>query len=202
MQKNKTSKEIITILKSGGVGVIPTDTIFGIIGDAKNKKTVERIYKVRKRNPQKPCIILISKITELKDFGVMVDKEVASILKRIWPDKVTVILPVSKEKQKELQYLHRGTNSLAFRLPAKKSLSTLVSKTGPLIAPSANFEGETPAQNLTEAKACFGQEVDFYLKGKTNTKASTIVKLENQKLLLLREGAVPFTRLKSKIGLK
>ncbi len=59
----KTSKkftvEIEKILKSGGIGVIPTDTIYGLVGSALNKKAVRRIYQLRQRNPKKPLIILI-----------------------------------------------------------------------------------------------------------------------------------------------
>ena len=50
---------IVTTLRNGGVGVVPTDTIYGIVGSALNPKTVARIYKLRRRNPKKPMIILI-----------------------------------------------------------------------------------------------------------------------------------------------
>lgn len=202
MQRKKTTKEIVSIIKKGGVGVMPTDTIFGIVGSALAQNTVERIYRLRKRNPKKPCIILIASMSELKEFGAYLTQQDTLILKKIWPDKVTVVLPVSKEKQKELRYLHRGTNALAFRLPKKKSLQTLLQETGPLIAPSANFEGERPAQNLKEARGYFMDEVDFYVAGKTTKQASTILKIDKGEVVLLREGTVNFPRLKARISLK
>jgi len=114
-------------LLKGGIGVLPTDTIYGLVGPALSKKTVEKIYKTRKRDPKKPLIILISDLDDLKRFSVRIDKESRSLLKKLWPGKISVILPC---KDKRFKYLHRGTESLAFRLPAKKSLRRLIKKTG------------------------------------------------------------------------
>jgi L-threonylcarbamoyladenylate synthase len=58
------------LLKEGAIGVIPTDTIYGICTSAFNRKSVEKVYKLRKRNPNKPCIILISSLEDLKKFNI------------------------------------------------------------------------------------------------------------------------------------
>ena len=65
------NSELVKILKTGGVGVIPTDTIYGLVGSALNKKTVERVYKLRHRNSKKPMIILIGEISDLKKLGIV-----------------------------------------------------------------------------------------------------------------------------------
>jgi L-threonylcarbamoyladenylate synthase len=85
--------------------------------------------------------------------------------------------------------LHRGTKTLAFRLPSSQSLRTLLIETGPLIAPSANPEGQAPAQNITEAKKYFGDLVDFYLDGgEIHGKASKVIKLHKDgSIHILRE---------------
>lgn len=61
---------LINTLKEGGVAVMPTDTIYGIVGQALNKDTVLRIYNLKKRAPEKPCIILIGDIEQLKLFSI------------------------------------------------------------------------------------------------------------------------------------
>ncbi|OJI08730.1 MAG: hypothetical protein COV08_03170 [Candidatus Vogelbacteria bacterium CG10_big_fil_rev_8_21_14_0_10_49_38] len=61
-------------------------------------------------------------------------------------------------------YLHRGTQTLAFRLPARDDLRALLRQTGPLVAPSANPEGYPPATNLFETQAYFGDQVSFYIE--------------------------------------
>jgi L-threonylcarbamoyladenylate synthase len=179
---------IIKILKTGGVGVMPTDTIYGLLGSALNEKTVERIYRVRQRQPDKPLIILVSSLADLKLFGVKLDKNTVDILDKYWPGKISVILLCSLKK---FDYLHRGTKNLAFRLPKNKWLQDLLKKTGPLVAPSANPEGLSPAKNVTEAKKYFGEQVDFYQVGKiSSSQSSTLIEIANGKIKVLREGAV------------
>lgn len=182
--------EIIKIIKDGGIGVLPTDTMYGIVGSAFNKKTVERIYEVRKRNKTKPLIILISSISDLKKFGVKNVPE--KFLKTLWPDKITVILPC---KQKKFEYLHRGTKKLAFRMPKDKWLQRFLAESGPMVAPSANIEGEKPSKNIKDAQKYFGANVDFYLdKGPMPIIPSTIIEiLGNDDVMgikIVREGAV------------
>ena len=73
------------LLAKGGVGVIPTDTIYGIVGPALRKDAVERIYRLRKRDPGKPMIILISSADELSKFGIEPTPEALKVLQRVWP---------------------------------------------------------------------------------------------------------------------
>ncbi len=176
-------------LNAGKIGVIPTDTIYGIVGQALNKDAVERIYAVRKRNPSKPMIILISSAKDLELFGIETDEKLKPIISQFWPGKVSVILPISNDYYSEkLAYLHRGTNTLAFRLPEEKKLADLLSQTGPLVAPSANIEGMPPAKTIEEAKNYFGDQVDFYLDGgKMESPPSKLIKIENGKIIELRK---------------
>jgi len=163
------------ILKNNGIGIVPTDTLYGIVGSAFSKKAVERIYTVKGRTATKPFIILISSLGDIKDFSIALSAEQKKFLNSVWPGKVSVIIPCPIKK---FEYLHRGTQSLAFRLPRKKTLIGLLKKTGPLVAPSANREGEAPAQNVSEAKKYFSDAVDFYSAGGTKKgKPSKIVSL-------------------------
>ncbi len=180
-------EEITEILKKGEVGIIPTDTIYGIVGSALNQKTVEKIYQIRKRSPNKPFIILISSIDELKKFKIFLDKKTNQFLKKNWPNPLSVILPCD---DKQFEYLHRGQKSLAFRLPNNEFLQNLLQLTGPLVAPSANFEGEPPATTLEEAKKYFKDSPDFYIDGGIlKSQASTLIKFNPKgKTEILRQG--------------
>ena len=177
-------KSIIKILKDGGAGILATDTIYGIVGSAMLPKTVERIFKLKKRNKKKPLIVLISDIKDLNLFKIKLNSKQKEILKKVWPGKVSVILSC---KSKKLKYLHRGTESLAFRLPKKKNLCELLKQTGPLVAPSANLEGKPHAKNIKEAKKYFGDKIDFYLDSGTKTGSSSrLIKIVNGKIIVLR----------------
>lgn len=177
--------QAVKILKTGGVGVLLTDTLYGLVGQALNKKAVTKIYDIKGRNNKKPLIILISSIKELNLFGIKVDIETQKILESYWPGPVSIILPCYLKK---FEYLHRGTGTLAFRLPRKESLIEIIKRTGPLVAPSANPEGLPPAKNITEAKRYFGDTVDFYLAGgRSKGNPSTIVSLNNGEMVTIRK---------------
>ena len=75
--------DIIKILKKGGVGVIPTDTLYGLVGSAFSKKAINRIYKIKNRDKNKKLIVLISSIKDLKKFKINIDKEEIKIAKSI-----------------------------------------------------------------------------------------------------------------------
>lgn len=180
-------EQIVSILKNGGIGVIPTDTIYGIVGSALKEKTVERIYDLRKRAKDKPMIILISDLKDLELFNIHLDSKQKELLDSIWPNQVSVILPCPEMK---LTYLHRGKKSLAFRLPNNDFLRKLLALTGPLVAPSANFEAEAPAMTIPDAMYYFAQEIEFYLDcGKLESSPSTLIEIDGDRLNVLRQGS-------------
>jgi L-threonylcarbamoyladenylate synthase len=182
-----TDRKLIQIIKDGGVGVLPTDTLYGLVGSALLPETVKRIYKIKKRNPRSPFIILIDSIRDLNLFSVKLEKEAEKFLQKNWPGQISVVLPCPS---KDFFYLHRGTKTLAFRLPKKDNLRNLIKKTGPLVAPSANPEGAKPAENISEAKKYLAKTVDFYIAGKKlKSLPSTLVRMERGKVSILREGA-------------
>lgn len=175
-------------LKRGDVGVMPTDTVYGIVASAMIPESVERVYKIRERNIHKPCIILIPDVNSLSKFSVPLSTPCMRKLEKLWPGAVSVILECSEEKY---SYLHREMKTLAFRVPAEKWLRKFLAISGPIVAPSANLEGENPATTLEEAKGYFKDLVDFYIDGgKSNTVPSTLVQCVNGTVKVIRKGAV------------
>jgi L-threonylcarbamoyladenylate synthase len=188
-----TIKDLGKQLKNGSIAVIPTDTQYGIVTSATNQQSVEKIYQLRKRSTDKPLIVLIQTIQDIKNLGISIDPNQESILKKLWPNPVSIIIPTPNEN---LRYLHRGKNSIAFRLPKTDWLQKLLSISGPLVAPSANFEGEKPAATIEEAEMYFGDQIDFYLDdGDKTGRSSTIIKLLPANFELIREGDFKITSL-------
>lgn len=180
-------KNIVNKLKEGKIGVLPTDTVYGIHASALKPEAVKRVYKLKEREEGKPFIILVSDIADLENyFGIGTTANMKDFLENTWPARLSVIFPV---KTKKLKYLHRGMGSLAFRLPAKSNLVGLIKKTGPLISTTVNVSGEVPAKNIKEAKKLFGDRLDFYVdEGDLEGKSSTLIKFENGEPVVLRQG--------------
>lgn len=173
------------MLREGEVGVMPTDTLYGVVASALCEEAVLRVYALKKRSPAKPCIILIASLADLTQFGVSLNEKQREALSKYWPGPVSIVLACGKDVP---EYLHRGTHTLAFRLPADEKLVAFLQKSGPLIAPSANPEGFPPASTVVEAKEYFGTAVDFYIDGGTRAgKPSTLIALaENGEAAVLR----------------
>ena len=188
------------LLRKGGVGILATDTIYGVVGSALKPKTVARIYRLRKRSLKKPMIILIGSVRDLKKFGIVPSLAAQKILKRFWPGlaprsqgdfsgPVSIILDLPQRANivRQFRYLHRGTGTLAFRLPKPVWLRKLLARTGPLVAPSANWEGHPPAKTIAGAQRYFGTRVDFYIdSGPRRGKPSKLVQIKAEKAVVLR----------------
>lgn len=169
-------------LNNGEVGVIRTDTLYGLLARAADEAAVSKVYDLKSRTESKSPIVLIADISELFDS---IDDSTRQLLESVWPGAVSVILPSSKAPL----WIRRGNDSVAYRMPANEPLRKLLRQTGPLIAPSANPEGQPPAMDINEAKEYFHETVDFYIDD-----GRVIDAAPSQLLLLKPDGEV--TRLR------
>lgn len=179
-QINNISDDFI----SGKIGVLPTDTIYGIHASATNFDAVEKIYTVKTRDKDKPFIILVNSIEGVSNFGVKLNPQICSILETRWPGPTTIVLPCTADG---LEYLHRGHFTLGFRHPNNQFLNKLLEISGPLVSTSANISGYAPVDNIKTAKDILGDKVDFYVdSGKLVSAPSEVYKYENNVLIKLR----------------
>ena len=179
----KSYEEAAKLLKTEEVGVIPSDTLYGFSCSAFCKKCVERIYRIKNRDFDKPFIILIPSIESLSRFNIDITTN-REVLEKHWPGPVSIILDCPSE---ELSYLHRGTKTLAFRMPKNEKLVDLLKESGPIVSTSLNISGEDPVENIKDAEKLFGKKVDFYLdRGIRTGKPSKIIKMEDGKEIIIR----------------
>jgi len=178
-------KEIRSTLLNGGIAVIATDTLYGIVARAEDAQAVERVYSVRGRDKKKPCIVLISDKNDLALFNIALSEKQRAFLEGVWPGKMSVVLPC---RDKRFAHIHRGVETIAFRLPAHDGLLALIRETGPLIAPSANPAGLEVAHTIAEARSYFGASVDAYCDdGALFGQPSMLVSLVGDKVKTLRQ---------------
>jgi L-threonylcarbamoyladenylate synthase len=175
---SRLSDDAAELLRRRKIGVLLTDTIYGVVGSALSKQVVERIYEVKGRDDGKPLIVLLASLADLAHFRVNPTAQEKRIVRKILREAkrpTTVILPVIWKRS---EYLHRGTERFRFRIPGPGALRRFLTKTGPLVAPSANPQGEAPAENIRQAMAYFGDRVDFYVDSGTNRgKPSRLVEI-------------------------
>lgn len=178
---------VVTRLLEGAVGVLPTDTVYGLAAKAANQNSVDRLYALKERD-SKPGTLVAADIDQLLELGLT--RRYLIAVADYWPNPLSIVLPAPAE----LAGLTQGQGTLAVRIPADQKLRQLLAKTGPLITTSANRPGETTAVNLAEAEAVFGNRVDFYVEGGdyTNREPSTVIRVVDDAIEVLRPGAVKF----------
>lgn len=170
----------IKALNYGGVVMMPTDTVYGLVVRVDDKNAVEKICRLKQRKPI-PGTILASNKTQIENLGI--DGTLLSVADKYWPGPVSVVFPVEDNN-----HLHQGLNSIAIRIPDILWLRKLIEETGPLMTSSANLSGSTVLESVEEAKVVFKSNVDHYLDGGSIVgRPSKIIKIDdNGKETILR----------------
>jgi L-threonylcarbamoyladenylate synthase len=179
-----TDSHLVDLLKNGGVGVLPTDTVYGLVCSASNKDAVERLYRLKSRE-KKPGVLIAANADQVSDFGFSL--QAVKEARRFWPG-VSVILPLGEG----MSYLHQGVGAIAVRAVAHSDLCVFLQKNGLLLTSSANLPGQPPASTIEEAQAYFGDAVDFYVDGGdlSGRKSSTLIRVEQGRGKVLRQGSL------------
>lgn len=181
-----SSHTAIQILNGGGVGVMPTDTVYGLVARAHDPKAVARLYALKNRT-HKPGTIIAANTEQLIKLGV--EERHINKVKRWWPGPVSVIFPVNPR----FAYLHQGLGDMPIRIVADERVRKILEQTGPLATSSANQPGKPSAVTVTEAWNYFHNTIDFYVDGGdlSDRTSSTIIKLtEGGGFQTIREGTV------------
>jgi len=191
---------VATVLRRGGIVVVPTNTVYGIIGRATDADVVRRIFEIKERPTDKPLPVFVSDIAMARECAEVSDR-VVPFLERVWMNttndfagKVTVVL---KKKEGMLpDVLTAGGETVGMRVPQDRFLRDLLVRCGePLVQTSANISGEESARSADEVVRMFegrSLQPDYVIDGgAVSGVASTVVDLTGVSPRILRDGAVP-----------
>ena len=178
------------LLLSDKVIAFPTETVFGLGAISSSEKAFNNLVKVKNRTPDKPFTLMCSNVEQIKKFAV-VDEVSAKLIKKFMPGSITLILKVLPNVPK---YITLGTEFIGVRIPENKELIDLIDYVGePLLVPSANKSGDAPALTHEQVKEIFDKEISACVKGTVNKSVpSTIVKVDNGIISLLRNGPIKY----------
>jgi len=187
--KNLTTDEALDIILAGGVGVLPTDTLYGLVAKASDPKAVERLYALKNRE-KKPGTLIAANTEQLAELGL--PKNVLDKVAPLWPNPLSIVMPVEG-----LVYLHQGLGDIPVRVVLDEATKDLLLKTGPLMTSSANTPGDPSSTTIKMAEDYFGDTVDFYVDGGdlSARQPSTIIGFKNGEITVFREGAISKERL-------
>lgn len=148
-------RKIAEIIKKGGLVIFPTDTVYGILADARNKKAVEKIFKIKKRPKTKPLAIFV-KDADMAEKYAFINEKQRKFLEKNWPGKLTVIL---KSKNKLVEGVETKDETIGIRMPDYKSIDLLFEKIDfPMVQTSANISGKEATTRIKEILGQFKGE--------------------------------------------
>jgi len=174
----------------GGLVVFPTDTVYGVGGDAFNQFATSRIFEVKARPRSMPLPVLVSRPRQAWALCSEVPRAAAELAAAFWPGGLTLILPEADGLSLDLG---DTKGRIAVRMPAHDDLIELIAMVGPLAATSANLSGLDTPVTVKEIRAQLGDGVSVYLDGGAGATVdvpSTIVDVTRRRPKVVREGAV------------
>lgn len=200
-----TRAEVLNVLHSGGVVILPTETVYGVAARADRPEAVNRLYAIKGRDFDKPLALCVSGMDAAKHY-VTFDRLAKRMAKKFWPGPLTLVLPArdpslfTRLAPQLYSTAPDGTPTIAIRCPDAiwRTETTFAKIEYPVALTSANRSGEPAPTKASQASKSLGYEVDdmLLLDDCPMEEASTIVSLAESPPRLLREGALPLSALK------
>lgn len=183
--------EAAAIIGSGGLVAVPTETVYGLAADATNDAAVARIFEAKGRPQFNPLIIHVADAAMAHRY-VTFSPVAAKLAGHFWPGPLTLVMPRREDSAVSL-LVSAGLDTIAVRAPNHELAQALIKKVDrPLAAPSANRSGAISPTTPAHVRASLGENLDMVLDGGPCPIGleSTIVKVEGEKVSLLRSGGL------------
>lgn len=185
-------KQAARVIKNGGLIVFPTKGLYGLGADIHNTDAVKKIFDVKKRELDKPILILIKDISQVSVYCKNVPKKIFSLMEKFWPGDITFVLEAS---DKTPGILNANSGKIGVRVPAHPFPQKLLQELDcPITGTSANISEMEPAENIDELQDKIIEDTDLVIDagrlGNKEKTPSTIVYACNNEIKVLREGRI------------
>ncbi|MCR5685691.1 MAG: threonylcarbamoyl-AMP synthase [Lachnospiraceae bacterium] len=195
--------EAADILRNGGLVAFPTETVYGLGGDARNPEASAKIYAAKGRPSDNPLIVHIAEVSELDgvcgwDGSVQpgIRETALTLAQRFWPGPLTMVLPRGSSIPKQTT---GGLDTVAVRLPSHPVARMLIKAAGlPVAAPSANLSGRPSTTKAEHVIEDLSGRIDMIIDSGSSQIGleSTIVDLTCSPPLILRPGYISIEQLR------
>ena len=184
-------EEIANAIKEGKLIIFPTDTVYGIGTNAYNEEACKKIYEIKGRPSCKPLIILISDTSMIEDLVENISPKEQKIIEKFWPGPLTI--KFKKRKGILPDIISAGDEYVRIRLIKNGLIYKIIEKAEvPVVAPSANISGHPTGIKIDNIIKELGGKVDYILDcgDYKSDEPSTIVQVEDEKVVVIREGKI------------
>lgn len=179
---------VVDVIENGGLVIMPTDTIYGIIGDATNEDVIKKVFNLKKREGSKAMLMLVSDIDMLKEYVTDISDDEQKLIESFWPGPLTIIF----KKKNVSDLLTGGLDTVGIRCPNDERLLNIIMKLGrPILSTSVNVSGDLQAISIDVIDESILSNVDYVIDdGECNKVASTIVVVNDGNFKVLRDGEI------------
>jgi L-threonylcarbamoyladenylate synthase len=191
---------VIELLNNQNIVSIPTETVYGLAGNAFSDKAIERIFKLKNRPLYNPLIVHLKSIEQLSQVAIDIPAKAMALAQQFWPGPLTLVL---KKQSHISDLITAGKNTVAVRVPNHPLTLELLNKLNfPLAAPSANPFGCISPTKAIHVFNYFENELDAILDGGDCDSGieSTIIGFEEEMPILYRLGSISLEEIKNAIG--
>jgi tRNA threonylcarbamoyl adenosine modification protein (Sua5/YciO/YrdC/YwlC family) len=201
--------QAVEALSAGKIIAVPTETVYGLAASALIPEAVESLYRLKGRAPDKPLAYAVKSFEAALDYVPEMSPVARRLARRCWPGPVTLIVDckhhdsVIKRLDESVRMATIPNGTVGLRVPAHDvTLQIMRLCAGPIVLTSANLSGEAELVEGQQVKEKLGDKVDLVLDdGPCKFSApSTVVRVENDEIKLLREGVVDEKTLKRLSG--
>jgi L-threonylcarbamoyladenylate synthase len=193
--------EAAAVLAAGGVIAFPTETVYGLGGNARSSEAVERIFAAKGRPSDNPLIVHIADGKEVHTLAERINGVEQALMSAFWPGPLTLVLPLKKGAVSEL--VTAGLDTVAVRVPAHELARHLIERSGcPLAAPSANRSGKPSPTQARHVMEDLSGRIDGVLDGGATGVGleSTVVRVIEDEVHILRPGGITREQLQQAVG--
>lgn len=182
-------EKIVEEIKKGNLVITPTDTVYGILADATNIHAIKKVYEAKKRDYNNPFILIVANINMLQEYVSDINPLEKEIINRYLPGKLTILF---KKNTKISNIITSGSEFVGIRIPDNKDLIKIIQMVGkPLISTSANIAKKATITKIKEIEPELLQNVSYVEDGGIiNSTPSSIIRIENNKINVLRKGTI------------
>ena len=190
--------DALEALENHQVIAFPTETVFGLGVFYDDEKAYQLLNQIKNRREDKPYTMMLDSVDKISDYA-FIDNKYLPIIKKYMPGSLTVLL---KAKSNVPGYVTHNTGIIGIRIPSNnEALQLLTFVNRPLLVPSANKADQKPALNEQEVKDIFQDEIKIIVPGKISSGLpSTIIDLTDDKIKLIRQGAITLEEIEALIN--
>lgn len=179
--------DAVEALASGGIVVIPTDTVYGLVARLDDQDAIDKMFELKRRRDRQPMAVLVGSMEQALAL-CDVDDRCVRVMRSFWPGPLTLVVTRSPSLEADLG---GSGETIGVRWPRSRFVTELATRVGPIVASSANLSGAETPTSATGVVEMFQGGLDLVVDGgELGPLASTVAEVSAGELVVLREGPI------------